>query len=616
MSNEEDKPNKLNLVQRINGENVRNTGEPLIQPGIMINYTWTENVRLSEGEVLSESRTDWDWLYALKKEQQTLNAQLIEMKKNSIRDSLKEVALQSVISVVNKNIDSIVCKTLTKSEYKIVNRVTLQKGTWYAQVEGVSEIIPARGLTPLRVIRNPDVEIGEVYEVTVPAYEIQPPFLLKLITFWQIKPKQIPEKSITAKVLTQESLVRNPLVYLTDPTTGEIYISKRSQLKTDEDVRNRRIIASNYRALCEGLLAETASGGSTRKKEKDKSENGESNGDKVDFAYKSPPEVADKLSKVVKRQEYATKAIAVAVFDHHVRPEGNKKSNVIIVGPTGSGKTEISRQASEVLGVPFSEVKLPAVSSTGFKGTNLATLFEDLQKYKEDPDLERALLFLDEIDKLTERMGSSHGFEGTLQNELIGWVESAKVKVPIGTMTHFEVDTTNMLFIAAGAFVGLEEIIARRMKVNLRSYNESDRSKAIIELYQQIIHDDLVQYGLKPELVGRFPIITFTKPLDTEALIDITKNSAKSAFNQQLQLLQKGYGINVDVQEEVYVMVADAAQSLGTGARGLETVSNKLFEDIKYHISELTAGRTELTITPDIAYDRLKNLLPESYTLK
>ena len=128
-----------------------------------------------------------------------------------------------------------------------------------------------------------------------------------------------------------------------------------------------------------------------------------------------------------------------------------------------------------------------------------------------------------------------------------------------------------------------------------------------------MIPDDLIQFGLKPELVGRFPILTYTKPLDSNAVIDITKNGAKSVFNQQLQLLRQGYGLSVDVDERVYRIVADATLGLGIGARGLETVSNKLFEGIKFDIKQLTAGRTSLAITPEIAYQRLKNLLSENY---
>ena len=133
-------------------------------------------------------------------------------------------------------------------------------------------------------------------------------------------------------------------------------------------------------------------------------------------------------------------------------------------------------------------------------------------------------------------------------------------------------------------------------------------------LYSELKPEDLEQYGIKPELIGRLPVLTHTMPLTADILIDIMKNGKKSVFNQQLSLLQKGYGLSVTVDEEVYRMLASAAQQLGTGARGLESASNKLFQDIKFNIKDLTKGTTTLNITPQMAYQRLQKMLPETYT--
>ena len=460
----------------------------------------------------------------------------------------------------------------------------------------------------------PQIQAGETFELTVK----DKPSLAKRI-YNLLKEKQPETKKVVARVLTQADLAYNPFVYLSNLEGTEIYVARLSDLPVSRKpltIPSRQPTAQEPR-YTPIQISPAANTQDTGQKTDDRKTN-------VDITV-SPYEIAQELGKVVRDQEAAVKSSAVAVYDHHVRPAGVKKSNVLIVGPTGTGKTELARTIAELLGVPFAEVKISGVSSTGYKGTNLATVFEDLYKKRTHPHFDRSVIFLDEIDKLAEKVGEDSGFGPILQNELIGWVESATLKAPLGRYEHFNVNTTNMLFIGAGAFVGLEARIAKRLgqggkHIGFAStqYPESgeerkDRILRAEELYQQMIPDDLIQFGLKPELVGRFPILTYTKPLDSNAIIDITKNGAKSVFNQQVHLLRQGYGLSVDVDERVYRVVADATLGLGIGARGLETVSNKLFEGIKFDIKQLTAGGTSLAITPEMAYQKLKNLLPENY---
>lgn len=351
----------------------------------------------------------------------------------------------------------------------------------------------------------------------------------------------------------------------------------------------------------------------------------------TNYKFSSPAEIAEELRKTVLHQDAAIRSISVAAYDHLVRPPYVKKSNVLIVGPTGTGKTELSRQVSELLEVPFAEAKLSTKTSSGYIQDNLVNVFGELYRFRNNPNVQKSMIFLDEIDKLAEKHSASGGFGGLLQNELISWVEDADINAPIGLLHTFRVNSKNMLFVGAGAFVGLEDIISRRLGKGARNIGfrsepsklvrEADRFRYVEELYQQMIPEDLVQYGLKPELVGRFPIITYTQPLDSIALINIMKNGRKSPFNQQLQLLQQGYGLSVTVDENVYRILSDAAQSLGTGARGLETVSNKLFQDVKFNINDLTKtriipfGKTKLHITGQMAYESLKDLLPKNYSI-
>lgn len=417
---------------------------------------------------------------------------------------------------------------------------------------------------------------------------------------------------ITARVLTQAALPDDSLVYLTDADSRVIYAISATKLLKYSNSSPINILGGDQK------IKPKARGSNLPLQKNETARNMQAG-----FSFQSPSDVAEYINRTVLYQEPAVERVSVAVYDHHVRPQGVKKSNVILIGPTGTGKTELARTMAEILGVPFTEAKLAGLSSSGYKSTNLVTaVFEGLYHQRQNPNMERAVIFLDEIDKLAPQGGSEvHGFGHALQQELIGWTESANVLVPIETHSHFKIDTTNQLFIGAGAFVGLDEIIARRLgKYDKRmgfggEKKTSDARFRTEELYEQMIADDFVQYGFKPELVGRFPVLAYTKPLDREALIGIIKNGAKSTFNQQIHLLKQGYGLSVNIDERVYGMVADAAAGMGTGARGIETASNRLFEGIKFNIRQLTAGKTSLTIAPEMAYSRLKSMLPEGYKI-
>ena len=307
----------------------------------------------------------------------------------------------------------------------------------------------------------------------------------------------------------------------------------------------------------------------------------------------SPCDIAEHFKLSVRGQEEAVKAFAIAVKDHSCRPKGVKKANVMVLGPTGCGKTFLGRISSKYLGVPFGEAKMSGKSSTGYVGDNLSSVFQDvLDKSPSEENLRRSIILLDEIDKVSLLM-DERGFGSKLQNELIGFVESAQVRAETGVRTTRPIDTTDMLFIGAGAFIGLKYIIAERIGAcgPIQDINQIIRGEIVPkitlkmpdeELYSQVLPDDLIKYGLRPELVGRFPIITFVRPLLAEDFIDILKNSDSSPLAQQLKLLSEGYKITCNIDESAYSPIAVRAEEMKTGARALEPVCNSLFHEIKF----------------------------------
>ncbi|MBI2647585.1 AAA family ATPase [Candidatus Woesearchaeota archaeon] len=555
---------------------------------MVVSYTYQQPVHINERDL---NETDSERLASYKQRQQQLEEELFASRK--ARTDFSPVGLSRMglyrypevvhkdLTIVTNAINNLLIRYDKKQVEALVTKVNLIAGQWQAYLEGFNGTVLINFLHPLRWSKyEPDVKSGVSYRIEVPELEGRIERTLSLLRFKKSEPKT---RTVLATVLTQSDLESGSVVYLRNFVSNEIYVVSSSDLPKTQSKRS--IQSPQFYETSDRRETEVAGGkqvGDSVGKQKIKS------GYKTsDVKFSSPEEIAEYLSRVVRGQDYAIKHVAIATYDHLVRPRGVKKSNVLIIGQTGTGKTELARTVAELLSVPFAEAKLSGKSTTGFKGDNLATVFEDLYSERDNPNVGRSVIFLDEIDKLTERIGESSGFGSQLQNELIGWVESAIVKIPLGLYMEFSVNTENMLFIGAGAFVDLGKP------------------------YPSVTREDLIKYGLKPELVGRFPIITHTNPLDREALIDIMKNGGKSNVNQQLRLLREGYGISVQVDPQVYRLLADAAIHQGIGARGIETISNELFKDIKY-----SAKRgTSLTITPDRAYDSLRNFLPQNYRL-
>lgn len=599
-----------------------NFPEPHVQPGMMVTCTWYKTEKVLAAEL---SNTDRNLLEDLRNKRRELENEYASASKVHNSTSYNPILIDarqrtrhpnfvaSDIRDTRQKIDELLSKKVDQNTRAFVTKVLFEKGQWQVYLDGFNGPVGLNSIHPLswsNVV--PSVINGDTYNLEIKPLEarIIEGGILKNLWWkyydkfynWATSATDEPRK-VLATVLTQSSLVQSSIVYLRDAMSSEIYAISANDLPKHE----HKIVTHSQQTKRD------LQGGLTRNPATERTKAANHNGAEIkEITFSSPVEIADYLGKNVRGQEYAVNDVAVAVYDQLVRPLDVKKGNVLVVGPTGTGKTELARTVAELLSVPFAEAKLAGKSSTGYKGDNLATVFADLYNFKDHPELGKSVVFLDELDKLTEKhFSEGQGFGGPLQNELISWIESSTIKVPLGVYGDFNVDTTHMLFIGAGAFVGLEKSIASRLGRNIQNYSPADLRKVQEELYQQLAPDDLIKYGLKPELVGRFPNLTFTKPLDSEALIDIIKNSSKSTFKQQIRLLQEGYKVAVEVDEGAYRVVADAAQHLGTGARGLETASQSLFKQIK---SNATKG-TNIRITPEMAYQKLKMLLPENYRI-
>jgi len=237
-----------------------------------------------------------------------------------------------------------------------------------------------------------------------------------------------------------------------------------------------------------------------------------------------------------------------------------------------------------LIGLPFTEVSLTGTTPAGYKGSNLG---DELCRHRSElhRDSDKSVIFIDELDKSTKKYAwSGDSDSGTpRQNELIAWIEGATIHRHDRSTNSL--DTGQIMFMFAGAFVGLEEIVAKRLGTSTFEV-KSD------ELMAQATFDDLLIYGIHPELIGRITTITCVRQLTVEDMVEILKADEISPVAQQVRLLQKGYGLEVKLTPQTYRVIAEASAGNGAGARDLKKTARELFEGVKFNPQEYSENGT------------------------
>ena len=319
----------------------------------------------------------------------------------------------------------------------------------------------------------------------------------------------------------------------------------------------------------------------------------------------APHKIKASLDEYVIGQDYAKKVMSVAVYNHYKRVRTNtnskdeieiEKSNMLMIGPTGAGKTYLVRTLSRLLDVPLAIADATSLTEAGYIGDDIESVLSKLLAAA-DNDVERAqkgIVFIDEIDKIAKKQNTNQrDVSGeSVQQGLLKLLEGSKVEVPVGATSKSAMvpmttmDTTNILFICGGAFPGLEDIIKDRLTESSSIGFESDlkdRYDKDPDILSRVTLEDLRKYGMIPEFIGRLPIVFTLRGMDRDMLIRILKEP-KNAILRQYQKLLALDGVDLEFTEDALGAIADKALEKGTGARGLRSVIEAFMLDIMYEI--------------------------------